>query len=867
MRPERRIVWISSFALLAALIGCIALAIVSGMLARENVLLLQQVREGVLSMRRLCYFALAGVVVIFITLILGQLQAKSEMSWRRKAAERAKQDEIKYGQLIENARVVMFTSDINGYFTFLSNRVKELTGYGKEALLGKHYDTLVDPEWLPYVMQHYREQVEKDTPDSVITFPIITREGQQKWVEQMAVILHENGMPKGYQCIVRDVSERKRMELELCKLEDHRREYQYHLQAILDNTSSPIFIKDTQGRYLVINKKYAEVLNLPASEILGKDDFQFYAEEEAVRYSESDQWVIAHSRAKELEELLEAASGNRHYIITKFPLFNREGVIYGICGIATDITDRVKYEHELIRARHLAEDAEKLQEQFLANMSHEIRNPLNGIIGMANLLGNTLLNGKQQEFLQAIQESSVNLLVLINDILDFSKIKTGKLILEETTFHPGEVVKRSVYSLSHQADEKGLSIITRIDPSLPAILTGDPHRLNQILVNLIGNAVKFTAQGEVTVSAFCENMNGHTAQVRIDVADTGIGIPEDKLPLLFTVFTQVNANTSRKYGGTGLGLAITKQLVELQNGAITVNSQPGIGSTFSFTIPYTVPEKQAVSEKGNGNTEWSDPQYLNGCTILAAEDNIINQKVILHTLQNAGAIVDIAGNGRDVVRYLRKGKCYHAVLMDIQMPEIDGYETTAIIRQELKLTIPVIAMTATAMKGERERCLEAGMNDYLSKPFIPEDLLRMLYKHIVQLSSGDGAVSNEKSTVSALPYDLNYLEEMNDQAFLLEVLTLFLSTAPETLGNIRESIQQQNWTEAYQYAHKLKTSVGLLRIYPLFEKLSVIETAARNRQDLEALPGIIQEAISLYTPIHQALENESAALRNIECKM
>jgi two-component system sensor histidine kinase/response regulator len=386
-----------------------------------------------------------------------------------------------------------------------------------------------------------------------------------------------------------------------------------------------------------------------------------------------------------------------------------------------DITEHKRIEVELAHARDAAIESARLKAEFLANMSHEVRTPMNGVVGMTGLLLETDLSPQQRDFAATIQTSADALLTVINDILDFSKIEAGKLQFDVLNFDLRQAIESTVDLLAERASAKGIERASLIEDDVPTDLRGDPGRLRQVLMNLVGNAVKFTDRGEVVVCARLDDQTDNDALVRIEVRDTGIGVTENARDRLFTAFTQADGSTTRKYGGTGLGLAISKRLVELMGGEIGVRSEPGAGSTFWFTArlekaPVRTPaEAPPVPEL--------DGRRVRGrrARILVAEDNVVNQKVALAQLHKLGYSADGVANGAEAVEALTRIP-YDMVLMDCQMPEVDGYEATRMIRERDHVQrIPIIAMTASALAGDREKCLEAGMDDYVSKPIkVPE---------------------------------------------------------------------------------------------------------------------------------------------------
>ena len=390
--------------------------------------------------------------------------------------------------------------------------------------------------------------------------------------------------------------------------------------------------------------------------------------------------------------------------------------IFILIKINTDISRRKKVQEQLEMAIREAEEAKQMQEQFLANMSHEIRTPMNGIKGMTDLLLSTPLSTKQHELAEVIKRSVNNLLVIVGDILDFSKIKAGKLNIEKITFSISDILKNATAIFEHRMKKKRLEIFTSIDPNIPQWLIGDPHRLNQVLINLLGNAIKFTDQGHIQIDVSLGQQTATGVILIFTVKDTGIGITEASLPHIFDSFAQGSRDTSRLYGGTGLGLTICKQLIQLQGGDISVTSAIGKGASFEFHMPYGISEN-AASDRNTAETTQDYSKLLAGKRFLVAEDNEINQKLIDYVLRKAGGTVEMFNNGADAIRYLKQDQVFDLIIMDIQMPEMDGYATTRYIRNDLKLQTPIIAMTATAMKGEQLQCIESGMNEYMTKPF------------------------------------------------------------------------------------------------------------------------------------------------------
>jgi signal transduction histidine kinase/DNA-binding response OmpR family regulator len=465
---------------------------------------------------------------------------------------------------------------------------------------------------------------------------------------------------------------------------------------------------------------------------------------------------------------------------------------------------------ELDEQKKIAELAVKAKDSFLANMSHEIRTPLNAIIGFTDLLAQSELDALQQDYISNVQVAGENLLMIVNDILDLSKIESGHLTIDEQPFDLKKALKH-VYNLLKVKVSKDIDFNLFLDADLPDMVVGDKGRLNQILVNLAGNAVKFTPDGEITISVKHVESTATHHRLKFSVKDTGIGIPEDKLKTIFDRFTQAEESTTRKFGGTGLGLNIVKQLVELQRGEIHVKSQPGRGSEFFFVLDY---KKSANIETA---IEEKTSVKLGRLKILLCEDNVLNQKLATSVISGFGFDLDIANNGEEGIELLVKNN-YDVVLMDLQMPIMDGYQTTEFIRKDLKKDIPIIAMTAHSLVGEQEKCFNTGMDGYVPKPFKQADLLEAIRS----------VFAKSKESRKIIEIDYSYLDEMSggNEAFLMEMIGLFVTKTPEETATLKKGIAEKNYDTVKKTAHNMRSSLGMFNLDDLTECLLIIEAEA-----------------------------------------
>jgi len=786
-----------------------------------------------LSILRSCYFfALAAFAVLALACGVALLRMYFTSRRRMQAEGLARTTEDRYRILVDASDMTLVVTDPAGIITFASDNATILTGFSCDDLVGHPIS-----EFLGHRRLETEPQLGRDREHT-----FINARGEEKWAAyRVTTARNSRDEIIEYRIVAWDVDREKRLRIAMEDMETSRRQQQNLFQEVIDNVPNMVYLKDLEGNYRVVNKHMRELLTKD-QDVVGRRLADFLGQDEDARMRRADEDVVTNKLPVSFEEHYLVDGEDRYFWEVKFPIFDANGAVRYVGGIATDITRRRREEMALREAKAEAESARQAQEQFMAAMSHEIRTPMNGIVGMANLLMGTRLNGEQREFTETIIESARNLLSLINDLLDFSKIESGKFEFERTPFRLRHALKKAIHPLRFKAEEKGVKLDLHVDDDTPEVLVGDPMRLQQVIINLVGNAIKFTGEGSVEVRAQGMLAGAGAVMLTIEVADTGIGIPEDKIAYVFESFTQQHAAISRSYGGTGLGLAIVRQLVELQGGTVDVESAAGVGSTFTVQIPFEVSVEGAQTAERPGSDLPDNLPLLVGISVLVAEDNVINQKVVRNTLLRQGAEVDIVDNGRQAVDRLVGGAHYDCVLMDLQMPEMDGYEATETIRKKLHSTVPIIAMTADALKGEDERTRAAGMTGFISKPFEPADL----YQKILAAAMPRGHAPERRIPIPrpnapvapppppqpvqpASVLDLAYLRELSadDEEYIREVVRIFLGSTPAGLQDLASSIEAEaTGVDIARQAHALKSSFGIVRVHGILERLSKLEELA-----------------------------------------
>ncbi len=623
-----------------------------------------------------------------------------------------------------------------------------------------------------------------------------------------------------------DVTDRKHSELKIRRSEEKYRGIMENMElGLLEVNQNGIITRAYERFCAMTGYTEAELLNRDATAIFLPDEYR------DLMHNQNKNRTRGESGVYEIE--LRTKTGEKKWmLISGAPFYNELGEFIGSIGIHYDLTESKKLQGELEEARQDAEKARDAEKDFLANMSHEIRNPINTIVGMTYLMMDTELNEEQKGFLNNIKHTSDILMALVSDILDITKITQGKMDLALREVNLSELINVNAQAMAFRIKEKGLHFEHYIDPALNENLYVDPTIVNQILLNLLGNAYKFTDKGGITLSAVCQQKGEKTLHVTIKVVDTGIGIPKDQVPHIFERFNQAGKATKHKYGGSGLGLSIAKQLVEIHGGTIRVESEEKKGTTFWVDITFEKTGKKAESDQPKPIIDlYAKKEQIQ---LLIVEDNSLNQQYIAGVLQRKGFRYQIANHGREALEILEKD-CFDLILMDIRMPEMDGYETTIRLRNMLhnpNHAIPIVALTASALLDEKEKALQIGMNYHLTKPFTPDQIEGVIIQAMKDRVPINGQI--EANSEPQIHPELNQ-EEINDYYFgdlehFQMMIGIFNRQTPPQLEEIKTAFAEQDWERMKALAHKMKPSFQMVGLGYISSTVQDLEQALETPQ-------------------------------------
>ncbi len=733
------------------------------------------------------------------------------------------QRESRYARsLIEASLDPLVTINIAGKITDMNEATANITGVSREKLTGTDFfDYFTEPQKAREV---YQEVFAKG---SVADSPLTLRHKNGKLTDVLfngSVYKDGEGKVVGVVIVARDVTAQKLLS-------------KYSL-SLIEASLDPLVTINTEGKITDMNKATADITGISREKLTGTDFFDYFTEPQKAR--EVYQQVFAKGSVADSPLTLRHKNGKLTDVLFNGSVYkDGRGNVLGVVIVARDVTEQKRIATELTEAKVaaelateiaeeakrkaesatlIAEEAVKAKQQFLSNMSHEIRTPMNAIIGFTKVVLKTDLSEKQKEYLNAIKISGDALIVLINDILDLAKVDAGKMTFEQTPFKMASTISAMLHLFEPKIQEKNLTLIKVYDSNIPKVLLGDPVRLHQIILNLVSNAVKFTTTGKITVKVQLQKEEKEKVYIEFSVSDTGIGISKNKIEHIFENFQQATSGTSRIYGGTGLGLAIVKQLVEAQDGTIQVSSKLGEGSIFSFTLGFQTTTRDAELDAGFVEL---NPDIKN-IKVLVVEDIVLNQLLMKTLLDDFGFERDIAGNGRIAIEKLETNT-YDIILMDLQMPIMNGFETTEYIRNIMKSDIPIIALTADVTTVDLAKCKAVGMNDYIAKPI--DD--RLLYAKLVGLAKQPREVKEvetEKENDTSPPQcvELSYLNRLtkSNPVLMMEMISAYLDQTPVLIRALKKGLQNHDWDLLYASAHKIIPSFAMMGMDNQFETLA-----------------------------------------------
>ncbi len=665
-----------------------------------------------------------------------------------------------------------------------------------------------------------------------------------------------------------------------------------YARSLIEASLDPLFTISPNGKITDLNNASVNMIGMSREKLIDTDFFDYFTDPQKAREVYQD--VFAKESVVDSPLTIRNAQGKITDLLFNGSIYKgNSGKVLGVVVVARDITEQKRIETELVEAKIFAELATGLAEeakgkaekaaliaeeatrkaqvavqakqQFLSNMSHEIRTPMNAIIGFTKVLLKTDLEEKQKEYLSAIKVSGEALTVLINDILDLAKVDAGRMTFEQIPFKMGTSISAMLHLFETKIQEKNLELIKIYDPNIPEVLLGDPVRLHQIILNLVSNAVKFTADGNITVSIKMLNEDEQKVTLEFAITDTGIGITQEKIETVFEVFQQASSGTSRLYGGTGLGLAIVKQLVEPQGGSIHVKSKVGEGSTFSFILSFQKTQEKAESDAGLVELETE----IKNIKVLVVEDIALNQLLMKTLLDDFGFEQDIASNGKIAIEMMQNNT-YDVVLMDLQMPVMNGFEATEYIRNTMNSKVPIIALTADVTTVDLAKCKAVGMNDYISKPV--DD--RLLYSKIIGYVKKPNLENNKKDSEnkytnnSNFKYvDLSYLSHRtkSNPQLMMEMISLYLTQTPPLITAMKEGLHNKDWNSLQSAVHKMIPSFSIMGISKDFENIAkkVQEDTDNIVKHNNGMASLVLQLENVCTEACKELEEEFNAIKKV----
>ncbi len=716
-----------------------------------------------------------------------------------------------YKGLVENAGDVIYNLDKNGCFTYVNPAGEKILGIPAHTLLGKHFSEVLHPDNREEIVRlhHLTLRAKKELIN--LEFPVTTLDGRTTWLGQkLNVHYDEAGKLEHITGVARDITEIRNIQERIRKSEEKYR-------GLIENMELGLLEVDTNDKIVRAYDGFCRMMGYDQGELIGKDPKSLFLDEADTSFMEQQEADRKKGLHNVYEVQMKHKQGHKVWmLISGAPVMNDSGVVTGSMGIHYDISPQKKLEADLIRAKEEADDARQAEKEFLAQMSHEIRTPLNAVIGMTNLLSATHLNPEQETYVQDVKHAADVLHGLISDILDLSKIEAGQMELAPSLVNIHQTVVMMCRTMKVKAEENGNQLDYFIGDKVPQLMRLDRNILNQVLLNLIGNAIKFTHNGKIALHLDAQIDEDGSCLLQVKIVDTGIGIPESKLPDIFEKFKQAEGrNTHKKYGGTGLGLPICKKLVELHGGNIQVESETEKGSTFRFELKGQLADRDSSGQLSVADGTSGATVDFTKLKFLIVEDTFMNQRYIQSILKRWSSDSELANNGKEAVE-LSENERFDLILMDMQMPVMDGYEATRVIRADKtnpNHRAPIIALTASALLDDRRKALAAGMDEHLTKPFTPDQLKAAIQTQL----SRPGASNHIERVPLPLAFRVTKVKQEHidlyfggDMDYAKEMVLEFLRSLPSERENIGRLIQSKDPAALSNWLHSMYPVVAML---------------------------------------------------------
>ncbi len=775
-----------------------------------------------------------------------------DITERKRIEEHIQLSEKRYRDIFDFSQAWICTHDISGNIMTINPAACNLLEYDENELVGRSIESLLPEKLQSGFSATYMSSITTNGKADGI-MKILNRKRKHLYLLYQNYLVNEPGSDPYVIGFAQNITERLHAEEALKRSEEKYR-------GIIENMNLGMIEIDREERIIFVNQRFCTMSGYEMEELVSRKATDLFLQGDSLKKTRTRLTKGKYGITNSYELAIKTKGGEtRWWHTSAAPVYESNGQQKGTIGIHLDITEQKKLAEQLREAKLKADRLSRSKDIFITNMSHEIRTPLNAILGLGKLLWKESLSPKQKNYLSGVESASSGLLAIVNDMLDFSKIEAGKVTLEAIDFNFEDNISQVINILAYKAEEKGLDLRSEIDDKIWQVLNGDPYRLNQVLMNILSNAIKFTEKGYVSLTATLQSEADNVQTVLVSIKDTGIGIKKEYLDTLFDKFTQEDETVERKFGGTGLGMAITRQLMELMGGTINLTSEKNKGTVVDLIFNFHE-ASHMVSDKKEGDK--ADANLIRGCRLLLVEDNNLNRLLANTLLTEYGAIITEAENGEEAVEQVRRGD-FDIVLMDIQMPVMDGGRATQIIRHELKKTMPIIALTANVIRGVDSQLGESGIDDFIVKPYTEENLINPVAKWLYKSRNNQINFTEDKNDVATVLmdntstdnkpeeqisteqlYDLSKLLSIarNDNGFILKMLQLFISESGGGLVKLNEAYESGDLKTVKYYAHRMKPSITNLGI-------TSIKDAVLNLEMMEEKTPAVQTDLILVNKV------------------